>query len=106
MSMITDQRGWLGRFGRSAGVIAGLHALILTAYIALTLVPGTAQAVTVIMPKDSLRTALPRNVSVISWGMYTAQLASNDPDFVRQLYKAGAVLVLPTLDAFCLSLNE
>ncbi len=87
------------------GIIAGIHAAILVAYVALTLVPGNAQAVTVIMPNDDLRRALPSNISVISWGTYTAQLASNDPDFVRELYAAGALLVLPTLDAFCLSLR-
>jgi hypothetical protein len=103
--MITNDRSLLSRFGRAALVIAGLHALILAGYIGITLVPGTAQAVTVIMPAASLRNALAPNVRVISWNTWTAQLASNDPHFVRGLYRAGAVLVLPTLDAFCISLG-
>jgi hypothetical protein len=103
--MITKGKDALRRTGKSLGVIAGIHALILATYVAMTLVPGNAQAVTVIMPNEGLRALLPPNVSVISWGDYTAQLASNDPDFVRGLYAAGAVLVLPTLNAFCLSLG-
>lgn len=93
------------RLGRSAGIIAGIHALILAAYVAMTLVPGAAQAVTVIIPNAQFRASLPENVSVVSTGQWTMQLASNDPHFVGELYKAGAVLVLPTLDAFCLSLS-
>jgi hypothetical protein len=103
--MITNGESAWRRTGKSLGVIAGIHVLILAAYVAITLVPGNAQAVTVIMPNESLRAGLPPNVSVIWWGDYTAQLASNDPDFVRRLYAAGAVLVLPTLDAFCISLG-
>ena len=103
--MIIERPSLLRRIIRSLGVIGGIYAMILVAYIAITLVPGTAQAVTVIMPREVLRSALAPNVSVIFWGDYTAQLASNDPQFVRGLYAAGAVLVLPTLDAFCLSLG-
>jgi hypothetical protein len=103
--MITEKPGLLRRFGKSLSVIGGLHALIFAGYLGLTLVPGTAQAVTVIMPDDGLRAALPANVSVIYWDKWTAQLASNDPNFVQELYKAGAMIVLPTLDAFCISLG-
>jgi hypothetical protein len=103
--MTIERRGLLGRFAKSVGVIAGLHAIIFAAYIGVTLVPGAAQAVTVIMPNDQLRAALPAHVSVISWNVWTAQLASNDPNFVRGLYQTGAFIVLPTLDAFCLSLG-
>jgi hypothetical protein len=102
--MITSRPNFVRRIGKAFTVIAGLHALILAAYVALTLVPGNAQAVTVLMPDEGLRRALPSTVSVVRWNYWTAQLASNDPDFVRRLYAAGAVLVLPTLDKFCLNL--
>jgi hypothetical protein len=105
MFMITNGPSLPLRICKGLGVIAGIHALVLAAYVAMTLVPGNAQAVTVIMPNLDLRNALPTNVSIISWGNYTAQLASNDPNFVRGLYASGAMLVLPTLDAFCLSLG-
>jgi hypothetical protein len=105
MFMIIEKSGWLRRCCKAVLIIAGLHGLILAGYIGITLVPGSAQAVTVIMPANSLRGALPPNVRVISWNTWTAQLASNDPYFVRGLYRAGAVLVLPTLDAFCISLG-
>lgn len=105
MSMITDDRPLLRRFGKTLSVIVGIHFVILAGYVGVTLVPGNAQAVTVIMPGASLRSALPPDIRVISWNKWTAQLASNNPRFVRGLYRAGAVLVLPTLDAFCISLG-
>ena len=78
MSMTVRQPGLLRRIGKSLGVIAGIYILVLAAYVGITLVPGNAQAVTMIMPTDGLWASLPSNVSVISWGGYTAQLASND----------------------------
>ena len=76
-----------------------------TATSAMTLLPGVTQAATIVFPTSALMNNLPDSVSVLRWDRATASVTSKDSDFVRRLYRAGALLVLPARKAGCLDLR-
>lgn len=101
MSMTIDRPA---RVRQSVAIMALLLMLWFTVTAAITLSSGVTEAATVIFPSRALMNSLPDDVSVLRWDSATASLTSADPDFVRRLYRAGALLVLPTRKAGCLSL--
>jgi hypothetical protein len=101
--MIIDR---LERARRSAAVMALLLMLWLTVTAAMTLAPRITQAATIILPSSNLMNSLPDSVSVLRWDSATASVTSADPDFVRKLYGAGALLVLPARKAGCRDLRK
>jgi hypothetical protein len=72
----------------------------------LTFAPGITQAATILFPSSELMNNLPDDVSVLRWDNTTASVTSADPDFVRKLYGAGALLVLPARKAGCMDLRK
>jgi hypothetical protein len=77
--------------------------LLVTA--AMTFAPGITQAATVIFPSRAFMNNLPEDVSVLRWDRATTSVTSADPDFVRKLYGAGALMVLPARKAGCMDLR-
>jgi hypothetical protein len=92
-------------FWNAAAVMALLLMFWFSVTAAMTLSPGITQAATVIFPGKALMNNLPVNVSVLRWDSATASVTSADPDFVRRLYAAGAILVLPSRKTGCLDLR-
>jgi hypothetical protein len=101
--MIIDR---LARARRSAAVMALLLMLWFAVTAAMTISPGVTQAATIIFPTMVLMNNLPDNVSVLRWDRVTASVTSADPDFVRRLYGAGALLVLPARKTGCMDLRK
>ncbi len=62
----------------------------------LTVLQGSAPAALVVLPDQALFDELPHDIEIVQWRRYSAVMTSNSPDYVRRLYKAGALLVLPT----------
>ena len=56
---------------------------------------GTAPAALVVLPDQALFDELPDDIEIVHWRRYSAVMTSNSPDYVRRLYKSGALLVLP-----------
>lgn len=69
------------------------------------LIAGEAPAALVVLPAAGLMGNLPAEVRIVSWNDHTAVLTSARSDYVRELYKAGALLVLPARKQGCLSLG-
>lgn len=101
--MTIDRRA---RFQQSAAVMALLLMFwfAVTALMAFAL--GATQAATIIFPSKPLMNNLPDDVSVLRWDRATASVTSADPDFVRRLYGAGALLVLPARRAGCVDMRS
>jgi hypothetical protein len=59
------------------------------------LIPQAAPAALVIFPPVTLIEKLPPGVAIVSHGPFSITLASIEPGFVPDLYRAGAWLVLP-----------
>ncbi len=93
-------------FARSAGILGSLLLLWFTAMAAMTLLPGASTAVTVVFPSKRLMNALPEGIYVLEWNSVTARIISKKPAFVLELYRAGALLVLPDRSSSCLALRR
>lgn len=80
---------------RMAGVVAlvGVGWLVLLA--AVMRLSGDAPAALVPLPSQAFLAALPPDVAVIGGGRFTVTLISPRPDLVAQLYRSGALAVLP-----------
>lgn len=73
---------------------------------AITLLPGASTVVTVVFPSKRLMNALPEGVYVLEWNGATARIISEKPVFVRELYRAGALLVMPARSSSCIALRK
>ena len=93
------------RYANAAAIMTLLLMLWFSVTAAMTLSPGITEAATVIFPTNALMNNLPREVSVLRWDRATASVTSADPDFIRKLYEAGALLVLPARKTGCLDLR-
>lgn len=92
-------------FMRSAGILGSVLLLWFTATAAITLLAGASTVVTVVFPSKRLMNALPEGVYVLDWNSATARIISGKPAFVRELYRAGALLVLPAGSSGCMALR-
>jgi hypothetical protein len=72
----------------------------------LTLVPGITNSVLVPFPSKALVDNLPDDVSIMRWSNGLAILYSERQGFVADIYKSGAMFVLPSRKAGCLDLRE
>lgn len=84
--------------------LAGLCALVAGWLAVLTVVmfvPHSAPAALVPAASSGFASALPDHISIIDTTPLGTVLASDDKDFVRQLYQAGALIVLPAGLAGC-----
>lgn len=85
-------------------VFFALFALVSGWIAVLTLVmlvPNSAPAALVPVASSGFLGALPDHVSIIDMTALGMVLASEDADFVAQLYQAGALVVLPAGLAGC-----
>ncbi len=80
----------------SFGLITGWLCIAL-----LTMVSGTIA--TAAVPKGTI---LPKNVAIIDSSGPLLIIRSDDPDFVRELYRNGAPFVLPARKKTCLELQS
>lgn len=63
-----------------------------------------APGAVVILPSEAFMLALPEEVSILGISPVAITLSSDEPDFARRLYRAGAMLVLPAGLPGCLPL--
>lgn len=78
--------------------------MIATAWLGLALLamlPGTIT--TAAVPSD---TKLPDGIAVIGTAPGMIIVRSDNPDYVRELYRAGASFVLPARQKTCLALQS
>lgn len=71
----------------------------------LMLVSGAAPAALVVLPDQAFFDELPDDIRILQWRRRSAVVTSSNPDYVRRLYKAGALLVLPARKQSCLDLR-
>ena len=93
---------------RTAGASATIASLLLLWFCVtaiITVKPGVTSSATIVFPTTRLMNALPEGVLVLNWGAATANVTSDNPDFVQKLYAAGAVLIFPTRKSSCLDLG-
>ena len=102
MSLIIERAE---RSCRAAAILSLLLMFWFAVITAMTTLPGMTQSAAIVFPSRYLMNNLPSNVSVLRWDRATASVASADPDFVRQLYAAGAFMVLPARKAGCIDLR-
>ena len=69
------------------------------------LLTNVAPAALVIVSDTSILTSLSRDIKLVRSGDHTLVMTSDQPDYVMQLYAAGAWLVLPSLRNGCLDLR-
>jgi hypothetical protein len=86
---------------RVTGILCVIHIAILLTYATLTLVPGAAKAALVIHPTPDLINHLSSDIRILKWNDWSLQVTSTEPDFVKSLYKSGAILVLPVRKSGC-----
>jgi hypothetical protein len=74
-------------------------ALFLAGWLAIltgvTVLDGSAPAVLIVFPSHEFLAKIPENAAVLDMSPTSITLVSDDTDFVRRLYQAGATLVLP-----------
>ncbi|MEI2298474.1 hypothetical protein [Ensifer sp. MJa1] len=80
-----------------------LLAGVLVLYAALFAATGEAPAALVLRPPAGAPTDLPGDIRVLRWEPHYAVVTSEDPAYVRRLYRAGALLVLPFRKGGCLA---
>lgn len=106
MSTTTEtKRGPLVRLGRHAAALAGLAALWVAAMAVIVLVTEAGPAALAVVPGRSFVDALPGDVRIVRGGGHVLVLASEEPGYVRRLYRAGALLVLPARKNGCLDVR-
>ena len=97
------------RFLTSVAGKATCFATLLTAVFALFAavfaLTGQAPAALLILPPAGFPTGMPDDIRVLRWDKTTAVVTSENPDYVRRLYRAGTLLVLPIRKSGCLSLR-
>ncbi len=64
-----------------------------------------APAALVIVRGDSFLKNLPENVRIVRGGEHSMVLTSDDPGYVKDLYRAGAWFVLPARKSGCIDLR-
>lgn len=84
------------------GLVAGWFATM----AAVMLVTEVAPAALAIAPDSSLLGRLEDDARLLKGGRHVFVLTSERPGYVRQLYGAGAWLVLPALRNGCLDLRK
>ncbi len=84
-----------------ASLLVGLNTMIAILFAAT----GQAPAALVVYPPGDYPAGLPDDVRILSWNGNVAVLTSDNSDYVRRLYAAGALLVLPVRKNGCLALR-
>ncbi|GFE48996.1 hypothetical protein So717_07490 [Roseobacter cerasinus] len=90
------------RAGLGIGVLFVAWVALLAAVMSLS---RSAPAALVPAALPGFAAALPANISVIEQTALGTVLASDNTDLVRQLYRAGAIVVLPAGLAGCAPLG-
>lgn len=72
----------------------------------LTLIPNFTKTALILLPNRALLANLPEETFILAWNETSAVVTSEKPDFVAELYKAGAFLVLPARKNGCLALQK
>ncbi len=93
------------RLLRVLSVAAGIAALWVAASAVILAASEEAEAVSVILPSAALMNDLPDGVYVLGWDGAVALLKGTGNGYVAELYRRGAMLVVPARDATCLSLG-
>jgi hypothetical protein len=94
------------KFGRTLANFAAILGGWFVFCVVMTLVPGVTDSVRVFLPPQALAENLPEDVAIMKWDEKSAVLYSDRPGFVADLYKAGALLVLPARKSGCIDLSE
>jgi len=99
----------MNRLAKSVAGKATVFATLLTAVFSLFAIvfalTGQAPAALVIFPPDRFPAEMPQDMRVLRWDTRTAVVTSDNADYVRRLYSAGAFLVLPVRRSGCIALR-
>ena len=99
--MTTDGR-WARRIG--AAILTLVFVAGAWTIIAVTAARvGKFETLMVIAPPAGFLSALPRDIAFADGGRHVLVLRSDRPDFAAELYRVGAVLVLPAREMGCLA---
>ena len=85
---------------------SGVLVVWLGLTLGLPLVPSAAAKVDVYFPSQHLLSNLPGDVSVVDWTRNRITLAGDRRDLALSLYRAGAVLVMPSSSGGCMDLRK
>jgi hypothetical protein len=86
--------------------LSNIIAIVLAWFVAtplLTLVPGFTATVRVIAPSQTFLTRIPKETSILEWSSRSITLNSSNIFFVVDLYKSGALLVIPASGGGCVA---
>lgn len=89
--------------------VLGLISLLTVCWLGLAILamlPGTIQTAAIPATKASILDKLSQDISVIGARSGFLILQSDDPRYVRELYAAGAGIVLPARQKTCLSFQS
>ena len=89
---------------RAAATVAVLIAGWLVATAAVLALTEKAEAVIAIFPAGPRGGGLPQDVAMLSWNGSVGRFIGRDSGYVRSLYRAGAIFVLPARRRGCLVL--
>lgn len=85
-----------------------IPAIVLSwlAIAASAMLPGSIQTAAIAFPSTDLLANLPHHIAILDAGPHMLVVHSESPDYVRELYQAGAVLVVPARKTSCISFQD
>ncbi len=92
--------------GKTIKNLAAILVVWFAIMTVMTLFLGTTNTVLIPFPQRFLASVLPEDVAILRWDQQGAVLFSERPDFVFELYKSGAVIVLPYRKSGCIDLRS
>ena len=86
--------------------LPNLLAIVAAWFIAtplLTLIPGLTTTVRVFAPSEVFLSRIPKGTTILDWTNQSITLNNAKTSFVVDLYKSGALLVIPASGAGCVA---
>lgn len=104
--MTTEVRRLLLGTGRTLFIAMLLATAWFVATAAVLAATDKAEAVTAIFPRDLSNYSLPSDIAAVSWNGNVGRLVGRYPGYVLDLYRSGAIAVLPARRQGCLDLAK
>lgn len=91
---------------RAAAILAAITLGWFSALAGILLATEKADAVLVVFPLPPGQITLPDSVAILDWDGHRGRFIGTRSGYVRDLYRAGAVAVLPARSGGCFSLRD
>lgn len=91
---------------RAAAVLTAITLGWFAAMAGILLATEKADAVLVVFPLQPSQLVLPDSVAILDWDGHQARFIGTRPGYVQDLYRAGALAVLPARTSGCIQLRR